>query len=454
VTAAALPVAALIAFVALGATLLGTSLLVMIHPHSRSVRWHAAFSCWIMAWLGLQGWMLLQLGGPMHARALGFAVHMMPAFFLAAALIETRGARDIAGIGVVLLGLATAGLLNPTTGGSASIIWQSTLWGAGGFMHYFARADGGARDKRGGARTLQLALLVIVPVAIAGVVIVRGAFLLYVLPTLMIAIQFMIFIGVIHHRFYDIEVRAARTGELAAAVAEQERLALLGELSATLAHEIRNPLTGIRSLAQRLGEPLDEERRARYVDVVLGEISRLDRIVGNLLDLGRRRALRDDTATPTPLAPLFDDIALLVEARARRAGVRLESDDPTLVVSAPRDALAQTLLNLLLNAIAHSPRGGVVRLDALRDADSVTISVSDSGPGVPPELRGQIFEPFHTRGLGTGLGLAVVRRIATELGWSIRVGEAAGGGARFELRLPAADSAPATRAPAHGTVSV
>jgi signal transduction histidine kinase len=437
------PLAAIIAFVAFGATLLGTSLLLLLNPRSRSVRWHAAFSCWVMAWLAMQGWLLLQLGGAMHVRAFGFVVHMMPAFFVAATLVETRGVRDVAASGVVLLGLLTAVPLNPLASSAPAIAWQSGLWLAGGFMHYFARQDNAAGAKSGGGRALRLALLIVVPVAVAGVIVVRGAFLLYALPALMIGIQLMIFIGVIHHRFYDIEVRAARSGELAARAAEQERLALLGELSATLAHEIRNPLTGIRSLTQRLGEPLDGERRARYVDVVLDEITRLDRIVGSLLDLGRRSNLRDDDATTaTPLAALFEDVALLVDARAKRAGVTLETDAAALAVDAPRDALAQALLNLLLNAIAHSPDGGVVRLDAMPAGErSVAIRVRDSGPGVPEDLRDIIFEPFQTRGLGTGLGLAVVRRITIELGWQIGVHEAPEGGALFELRLPAAAAA-------------
>jgi signal transduction histidine kinase len=247
---------------------------------------------------------------------------------------------------------------------------------------------------------------------------------------------------VVHHRFYDIEVRAARTGDLAARAGEQERLALLGELSATLAHEIRNPLTGMRSLTQRLAEPeVDEERRTRYAGVILGEIGRLDRIVGNLLDLSRRTVVRDTRAVATPLEPLFGDLALLMDGRARRAQVTLHHDAAGLAVAAPRDALAQSLLNLIINAVAHTPHGGDVRIAALPLPDErIELRVTDTGPGVPAGERERIFDPFHTQGLGAGLGLAVVRRLAHELDWDVGVGDAPGGGACFYLRLPAAAS--------------
>src|SRR5690606_10604848 len=98
----------------------------------------------------------------------------------------------------------------------------------------------------------------------------------------------------------------------------------------------------------------------------------------------------------------------------------------------------QALLNLLLNALAHTPRGGVVTLSASA-GDRVTISVRDTGPGVPAAERSRIFEPFHTASVdGTGLGLSVVRRIARELDWELEVDDAPGGGAEFRIRLPAA----------------
>jgi signal transduction histidine kinase len=436
-----LPYAALVAFAALGANLLGTGLLLLINPRSRSVRWHAVFTFWIMAWLGLQGWFALGLGSDGLLRLYGWVVHVMPAFFVAAALVETRAVRDTTALIVVAVAVLTAIVLNPMASPWSAVVWQATMWGSGSVLHFRRTRPSSRTDVgRPGERALKFALVVIVPIIVVGIIVLRGPFLLYALPLIMILIQFLIFIGVVHHRFYDIEVRAARTGELATQAAEQERLALLGELSATLAHEIRNPLTGLRSLTQRLAAPeVDDARRTRYAGVILGEVGRLERIVDNLLDVGRRTVVRDDAGTATPLEPLFDDLVLLVDARARREQVTVERGTTTATVAAPRDALAQALLNLLINAVAHTPAGGRVRLTAQPDGpDHIEVRVTDTGPGVPPEARQQIFEPFHSRSLGAGLGLAVVRRLARELGWQVGVTDAEGGGACFHVRLPVA----------------
>jgi signal transduction histidine kinase len=444
----ALPYAALVAFAALGANLLGTGLLILINPRSRSVRWHAAFSFWIMAWLALQGWFTLGMTGDGLMRVYGWVIHLMPAFFVAATLVETFDVRDRTALVVVAFAAITADVLNPVVSGWAGMAWQALMWGTGAVLHFRDRAARRAPGEPGrtGERALKLALLVVVPIAVVGVILLSGAFLLYVMPLLTIVIQFLIFIGVVHHRFYDIEVRAARTGELAAQAVEQERLALLGEVSATLAHEIRNPLTGMRSLTQRLTAPaVDDARRKRYATVILGEVDRLERIVDNLLAVGRRTVVRGGGAGTTPLEPLFDDLMLLVEARARRARITVERDPTTARAAAPRDALAQALLNLLINAVTHTPEGGQVRLAARMDGSQrVAIRVTDTGPGVPPEARDQIFETFHTRGLGAGLGLAVVRRLARELGWHVAVSDADGGGACFQITLPAAGTVAGT----------
>ena len=257
-------------------------------------------------------------------------------------------------------------------------------------------------------------------------------------------------------RFYDIEVRAVRTGELAAAAAEQERLAVVGELSASLAHEIRNPLTGVRSLAQRLAEEeIPDDKRRRYASVILEEVGRVERLVANLLGIARRAPRVRDADARTPLAPLFEDLALLVAGRAEKAGVRVTADARGLTAPSAREPLAQALLNLLLNAVAHTPAGGTVSLAARdgggRDGRS---RVRDGGPGVPREQRERIWEPFHTGGGGTGLGLAVVRRVAREEGWTVEVGDAPGGGAEFRIVIPmpaSVEEAVRTMEPARAT---
>jgi signal transduction histidine kinase len=266
-----------------------------------------------------------------------------------------------------------------------------------------------------------------------------GDFFSFVMPLLTVGIQILIVFGVLHLRFYDVEVRAARSGELAARAGEIERLAVVGELAATVAHEVRNPLTGVRSLAQRLAEDgIDDDRRRRYAEVIVREVSRVEAIVSNLLGVARRRAAIPQAYVETPLDALFEDLALLVGGRADKAGIRVATDPRGLVAIAPREPLAQALLNLLLNAIDHSPAGGRVALVAREAEAARVIVVRDQGPGVPLDERERVFEPLVSTTGGTGLGLTVVRRLAAEHGWQIELGDAPGGGAEFRIRVPAA----------------
>ena len=425
--------AAAIAFLAFGANFMAIALLLLFNPRSRAIRWFALFGAAQLAWLALQGVMLLDGANRGLWYSYQLIVHMLPALFFAAMVVHRWPERWWVPYAPIAAGMLTALLFRDPLLTWFSAVWHSVMWGTPALL--YARMPWQGHDTRGGRR-LGIILGGIVPVAVLGAVLLEGNFVLYVLPLLTVMIQLMLFYGVVYHRYYDIEVRAARSGELAAAAAEQDRLALLGELAATIAHEVRNPLTGIRSLTQMLAEPfIDDERRGRYTGVIMDEITRLDRIVGNLTDLARRSGRGSVAAVSIPLATLFEDLMMLVEPRAHRAGVTLQHDAATVTIHAPREPLAQALLNLLINAVTHSPPGGTVRVAAARAADdSVSIAVTDEGPGVPADERARIFEPFHSKG-GTGLGLAVVRRIADEYGWTVTVGDAEHGGALFSLRV-------------------
>jgi signal transduction histidine kinase len=404
------------------------------------VRWYATFNISLMMWLALQGVALMQGRQAFDMPAFEIVVHAMPALFLGATITQIDLPPRRAWLPWLPVAAGALLLLVPGVHDAPiSRLWQVVGWSLGALV-YIGRALRGRSHRSAtrrvtrGAKTLELVLSGLVPVGVIGAILLQGAFVLYVLPLMTVFVQVLIFTGVVYHRFYDIDVRAARTHELAAAAAEQDRLALLGELSATIAHEIRNPLTGIRSLAQQLSGPvIEDERRLRYTEVILDETARLDRIVGNLTDLARRSAANGVRRhEPTALGPLFEDLVLLVEPRAHRAHVTIRAPATDIIVHASREALAQALLNLLLNAIAHAPQHSVVELDARADRTLVVIRVRDRGPGVPPDRRESIFEPFHTRG-GTGLGLTVVRRLAEEHGWRIAVTDAEGGGAAFSI---------------------
>jgi len=242
-----------------------------------------------------------------------------------------------------------------------------------------------------------------------------------------------------------------------------ERLATLGQLSAGVAHEIRNPLAGIGTSAQvllRRFEPRDE--RARFVSVILDEVSRLDRIVNSLLQYARPRTpeLKADS-----LARCIEKVLELQSDALAAARVSAQ------VVVAPRlgpvyidaDLVTQVLLNLTVNALQAMPDGGTLRFDvrALRRRRAprgpgrrasdrarlprglpswVTyqqVRVSDSGVGIPRGLQSKLFDPFFsTRPQGTGLGLSISQTIMQEHGGSIAIASREGRGTTVLLNFP------------------
>jgi len=221
-------------------------------------------------------------------------------------------------------------------------------------------------------------------------------------------------------------------------LAERERLASLGRMAATVAHEIKNPLSAIKSIAQvmREDENLNNDY-ARDLNLIVGETDRLSQSVTQLLSFARRESPAEQALGTEELVRSVID---LFQAQAREHGISLSCDvrsDPHLpgkCVSAVRDALS----NLLLNALQATTRGGKVSLSASVDKAELVIGVQDTGTGVPIELREQIWEPFFTtRQRGTGLGLAIVRKRVQEVGGSASLANFQNGqGALFLLRVP------------------
>ena len=437
--------AAVIAFFALGANLFGAAVLLLFNPRNREVHWYIAFLAAMCLWLLAQGMDALDAGETIWDVLLPIAVTMLPALFLASAIVERHPQSRALHWLVLLVGAVVAALIVPSFRGDGPAwigplytLWHALGWFGGSALLF--RSPAKQPRARRGEYLITISLLVVVPVLVTlGMLLGSYGFFIYVLPLLTVAVQFIIFVGIVRLRFYDIEVRAARTGELAAQTAASERLALLGEVSASIAHEVRNPLTGMRSLAQRLAEDdVDADKRRRYAGVVLDEVARLERMVGNLLGIARRSPPTYSTG-PTALGPLFEDLGLLVAAQAARRRVTLELKAEAASAPAPREALAQALLNLLLNAVAHAPEGGSASLHATDSADGVVLTVRDTGPGIPKAERERVFQPFTSSSDGgVGLGLSLVRRLADELGWRLEVDDAPGGGAELRITVPAA----------------
>ena len=238
----------------------------------------------------------------------------------------------------------------------------------------------------------------------------------------------------------------ASYAELAATRAEmvkRERLAALGELSAIVAHEVRNPLGVIFNAVASLRRLLEPSGDAGMLLDILGEESdRLNRMVGDLLDYTRPR---DPVLQHEDLGRVLQDS--LEAARAQGGGsertvlIKSEVEPGLPPVPMDRRLIRQALVNVAVNAIQSMPQGGLVHVRARREAhagrEQLRIDVADQGPGIPAELLHRVFEPFFTtKAQGTGLGLAVVKRILEEHRGEIAVDSIPGRGTTFTFRLP------------------
>jgi len=225
-----------------------------------------------------------------------------------------------------------------------------------------------------------------------------------------------------------------------------EQLAAVGQLAAGVAHEIRNPLTSIKLLVEaalrpKQGMPLTAED----LEVIHGEVTRLEQTVQDFLDFARPPAFRP---APCDLAQVISQAMELVRVRARQQGVAFSTQVRDRLGTAPLlgpapgfgDAmqLRTVLVNLFLNALDAMPGGGRLEVTlAPASPRAISLTVTDTGPGIPPEMGDRLFTPFaSSKPTGTGLGLSISRRIVEEHGGTIAAVNHAEGGACFTITLP------------------
>jgi signal transduction histidine kinase len=234
------------------------------------------------------------------------------------------------------------------------------------------------------------------------------------------------------------ELQAARQEVL-----RSERLAAIGGLAAGVAHELRNPLTSVKLLLQHAAtRGGDAMVAAPKISLILDEIERMEATIQGLLDFSRpaqpQRKLHDVRQT-------IERALHLVAGRAEKQQVSTEMDlgrRPLLVDGDPQQ-LHQVFVNLLINAIEAMPQGGALSISIAGEpeTDQFTVEISDTGEGVPADLLPRLFEPFASaKERGTGLGLAVSRRIVQEHSGSIAVRPRTPRGTVFEVTLPAVSS--------------
>jgi two-component system, OmpR family, sensor kinase len=209
---------------------------------------------------------------------------------------------------------------------------------------------------------------------------------------------------------------------------------------ADASHELRTPLTSILANLELLAEVLDGDR-GEAARSALRSSQRMRRLVGDLLLLARADAKRHQPHEPTDVGRVLVEAAAELGPMADGHEMSIDADEA--VVDGARDELHRLALNLMENALRHTPKGTRVRAEVTAHDGEVVLTVQDDGPGVPPELRERVFERFvrgtGDRGSSSGLGLSIVRAVAESHRGSVILEDAAPG-ARFVVRLPRAEA--------------
>ena len=252
--------------------------------------------------------------------------------------------------------------------------------------------------------------------------------------------------------------RSDEVGELALALRDSSealwsRMDATEQFAADVAHEIKNPLSSIRSAIETLARIEDPVARKRLLAIITEDVMRLDRLISDISDASRVDAeLSRAAPEPVNVAGILNLLAEIDAATGSGHGARLvvEAPDTPLLVQAVEDRLVQVLRNLIGNAQSFSPQGGTIRLTAADAGPMVEVSVEDQGPGMPEARLEHVFDRFYSErphgerfGQHSGLGLSISRQIVEALKGSIAAEnrrDAAGEviGARFVMRLPKA----------------
>jgi signal transduction histidine kinase len=239
----------------------------------------------------------------------------------------------------------------------------------------------------------------------------------------------------------EISHLSSRFSDMAAKLAESEQLSR--NFLMTVSHELRTPLTAIRGHVSALREGVidDPDMREASISVIGQEAMRLERLVGDVLDLAKLDAHRFTVLQEEVDMERLTERAHAAfgeEARRRAIDYRLDVRAKPVIMT-DGDRVLQIIVNLLSNAFRWTPEGGRIEVELSAANGAVSVVVADTGPGITAEERERIFRPFWSRdGAGTGLGLAIARELALALGGTIELASEPGRGSRFVLVLPTA----------------
>ncbi len=260
-------------------------------------------------------------------------------------------------------------------------------------------------------------------------------------------------------RYFNAHVAALPKGEGVIAVLHDiSKMRLTDQVRrdfiANASHELRTPLTAVRGFAETLTTTQidDAATRERFLHLILKNTMRLERLVDDMLTLSKSESGEERlTLTPVAVAPIISDVVRTWESQAADKDIRIrweppaEAAEPSMTAQAHEQSLDQILVNLVENAVKYTENGGEVRVNLEDAATHITISVTDTGPGIPPEHQARVFERFYrvdtgrSRALGgTGLGLSIVRHLVSRLNGTIVLDSTPGQGSTFSVTLPRA----------------
>jgi len=242
--------------------------------------------------------------------------------------------------------------------------------------------------------------------------------------------------------------RADEIGDLGRALEGLTRrlethIAWVEGFASDVSHELRNPLAGIRAASEMLAESEDAGERKRFSEMIQREVARTERLLAGVREVSRLDAgAWPEPAEPVELGALLEGVAEAFRTRGERR-LHVERPEAERIVAAPAEGLTRAIENVVDNALGFSPPDAPVRLTVTREGDSACVRVEDGGPGIPPEHRERVFDRFFSyrpgaspAGYHTGLGLAIVRAQVENAGGTVVAGDAEGGGACIEIRIP------------------
>jgi two-component system sensor histidine kinase ChvG len=259
----------------------------------------------------------------------------------------------------------------------------------------------------------------------------------------------------------DLSSRGDEIGDLSAALKDMttalwDRMDAIERFAADVAHEIKNPLSSLRSAVETISRVEDPAQQKKLMSILIDDVKRLDRLITDISDASRLDAeLSRAELEPVSIGRMLETL-VEIQSTAQPDGavfeIKLEGDPEQLVVMGMEGRLVQVFRNLLSNAVSFSPEGGRISIRCLREANTVTVAIEDQGPGIPDEKLDAIFDRFYTQrpkgekfGTHSGLGLSISRQIVDAYGgriWAENVRDPAqplgnSHGARFFVRLPA-----------------